>query len=936
MKKVVFAVFIFSFFMLFAGQKQDLQFILGLCSDKNYSLAKTEILKFLQKYPDGQYKQKAIYLLAEVYYNSKEYDKALQRYEEAEKLLPEYNDKIVLGRAKCYYNLGELSKAKVLLDGYSYKDNLEQVYYFLSLIAYNRDDFIQSVIQSKSSLDAKQTGYARVQLILSYLALDKPEQAAEELNGSIQDKEYGQNLLNYLSYLLGKKQHQKIVELKVDESKLTPKVLENYKTILGIANYNLKKYTESLGILQNLENPNAKFYKALVYLAQGENEKAKEIFSVLKNSTNQEIEANSSFYLAKMKSETSPMNAIYDLKNFVQAHPSHEFSGSAFYLIGWNYFKLNKFVKSEFYLKKSLSFQLDKQMSSDAIFLCGESLFAQDKLQESLKFYQDYLDEKSGNKSFADQAYYKIGVANYRLEKSSVAQDKFKAVINLFPNSLKLASSYFYLGEIEFQNKNYKQAKAYFLQSIGKEKSESTYSRLAATCYKLGELTESSEYLTKVKNVNLYEKFLLEGDIFFSKQNLNLALESYNKALTAKNADKTEIMVRIASVYYNGQDYEKALQIYQDLYKDSHDVDYLLNIANIYFAKEDYKNAVKFFISYKEKSKSTSPDLLFSIANCYYNEGDYRQSVVYYKSVIYPQSKFLQEALDGLVWAGSCDSAIAVESELNQLFAKYSDNSFKSDIMMKKINYFQNQQNPTKTVDACKEFLSVKPQDLQVNLILSKNYALLGEYKKADNVLSVCKTDDPEVILSWAKLKLKQNDTLGALEKLQKGALSAKNQPIWLEYLRLLSLKVSPIFESKFAEFSSFANQVYLQQAKIYKVDYLIRSKDYPKATVLVNELRGSKYEEIVSKAGYFLGLIYYEQQQYKEAVIEFLKTVYLFPDRQDLALQANVKAIYCYYYLKDPSRATIIYDKIKNNLTEKMAKEIAFMLGVTYEKDNI
>ncbi len=935
MKKGVLVIFAFSFFMLFAGQKQDLQFILGLCSDKNYALAKTEILKFLQKYPSSQYKPKAIYLLAEVYYNSKEYDNALQKYEEVEKLLPEYNDKIILGRAKSYYNLGELSKAKVILDGYSYKDNLEQVYCFLSLIAYERKDFIQSVIQSKNSLNVKPTGYARVQLILSYLALDKPEQAKEELTASLQDREYGQNLLNYLSYLLGKKQHQKIVDLEVDESKLSPKALENYKTILGIANYNLKKHSEALEILQSLENPNAKFYKALVLLAQGENDKAKEIFLNLKNSSNQEIEANSSFYLAKLKSETSPMNAIYDLKNFVQEHPSHEFSGSAFYLIGWNYFKLNKFQKAEFYLKKSLSFSLDKQMQADAIFLCGESLFAQDKLQESLKFYQDYLNDKS-NKNFADQAYYKMGVANYRLERNTVAQDRFKSVINLFPTSSKLASSYFYLGEIEFQAKNYKQAKAYFLQSIAKEKSESTYSRLAATCYKLGELTESSEYLSKVKSVNLYEKYLLEGDIHFSKQKLNLALESYNKALNAKNANKTEIMIRIASVYYNGQDYDNALQIYQDLYKKSNEVDYLLNIANIYFAKEDFSNAVKYFILYKDKSNSSSPDLLFSIANCYYNKGDYRQSVVYYKKVIYPKSKFLQEALDGLIWAGSCDSAIAVESELNQLLAKYPNKSFKSNVLMQKINYFQNLGNSAKTVEACKEFLAVKPQDLQVNLILAKNYAVLGEYKKADNVLSVCKTDNPEVVLSWSKLKLKQNDTLGALDKLQKGALSSKNQPIWLEYLRLLSLRVSPIFESKFAEFSSFANQVYLQQAKIYKVDYLIKSKDYPKATVLVNELRGSKHEEIVSKAGYFLGLIYYEQQQYKEAVIEFLKTVYLFPDRQDLALQANVKAIYCYYYLKDPSRATTIYDKIKNNLTEKKAKEIAFMLGVTYEKDNI
>ncbi len=933
MRKLTLLFCAFFAFSLFAGQKQDLQFILGLCSDQNYSLAKTELLKFLQKYPRGDHSSKAKYLLAEVYFNLQDYEQALQKYQEVEKLLPEFDDKVCLGKAKCYYFLQEFPKAKSLLSGYSYKSKKEQVYYYLALIAYRREDFIQSVVQSQNSLRAKPTGYARAQLVLSYLALKSPEKARAEIENSVKDKEYGKNLLNYLSYLLGAESYKEVITISVELANLESKEQNNYNTVLGIAHYNLANYQRAIEILQDLENPRARFYLGVSLLAEEKEEEAKKIFSALQNSANSEIAANSSFYLAKMKSKISPMNAVYDLKKFVQDHPSHRFSGSAFYLIGWNYFNLEKYQKSEFYLKKSLSHPLSKQLLADALFLYAESLFAQDSLVLAISAYQGYLEK---GEQFADQAYYKLGLINYRLDKFAKSRENFHKVIGDFPKSLKVASSYFYLGEIDFAQKKFAQANDYFLKFLQYEKSESAYSRLAAVNYKLGNLKKAAEYLAKVKKVNLYEKYLLQGDIYFDQQKLEMALENYQKALEAKNANKTEVNLRIASVYYNGQEYDKALQIYQELYEKDKASDYLLDIANIYFAKEDYQSAVKYFVLYESKIKKENPDLHFSIANCYYNGGDYLQSIVYYKKLILPKSKLLQEGLEGLVWAAACDSTIDVAKELSALFASSQDKAFRLQLLHTEIEYFQNNKLPDKAVNSCQKFLSIRPQDLQVNLLLAKNYIELGEYKKADNVYSVCQTDDPQVVLNWAKLKLNQKDTLGALSKLQAGALKGQNQQVWLEYLRFLSMTESPIFQSKFAQYSTFADQLYLQQANIYKVEYLLKTKDFVKANEIINQLFSSKHEKVVSTAGYLSGLFFYEQKEYQKAVVEFLKTAYLFPDRQELVLQANIKAIYCYYYLKQPGKAKIIFDKVKNNLTENLLKKITFMLGLTYEKDNI
>ncbi len=935
MKKLVLFFCIFFAVSAYAGQKQDLQFILGLCSDQNYSLAKAELLKFLQKYPKGENKAKANYLLAEVYFNLQDYAQALQKYQEVEKFLPEFDDKVCLGKAKCYYYLEEFAKAKTLLSGYSYDNKKEQVYYYLGLIAYHRQDFMQSVVQCENSLRVKPTGYARAHLILSCLALNSGKKAKKEVERSVADAEYGKNLLNYLSYLLAEEAYQDVIDMKVDLSVLSHRAKEDYTTVLGIAHYNLDNQSKVVELLQELPNPRARFYLGLAYLSQAKLDDAKRLFAELQGSSNPEIAANSSFYLAKMKSEESPMNAIYDLKQFVQEHPSHRFSGSAFYLIGWNYFNLDKFKKAEFYLKKALSHQLTANLSSDAVFLSAESVFAQDKLPEAALLYGRYLQEDK-SKKFFDQAYYKLAVIHYRkgeLVKSALI---FLRVIKDYPNSVKVASSYFYLGEIEFSQKKFEQSNAYFLKFLQYEKSESAYSRLAAVNYKLGNLKKAADYLSKVKKVNLYEKFILQGDIYFDEQKLNLALENYQKALEAKNANKTEAKIRMASVYYNAQDYDKSLQVYQELYQKQNQPDYLLNIANIYFAKEDYQSAVKYFVSYENKTKSKNPDLYFSIANCHYNSGNYLESIVYYKKLIFPKSKLLSEGLEGLVWAGVCDSAVNVQAQLKALLSRYKSKPFTLKVLQKEIDYFQNNNLPAEAVKSCQQFLKLRPQDLQVNLLLANNYIALGEYQKADNVYKVCKTSDPQVILNWAKLKFNQKDTLGALQKLQTGALQGRDQQVWLEYLRFLSLTKSPIFESKFAHFSRFADKVYLQQAKVYKAEYLIKSKEFTQAGVVINQLFGSKHEQIVSKAGYLAGLLLYRQQDYQKAVVEFLKTAYLFPDNQELALQSNIKAIYCYYYLKQPGKAKIIFDKVKNNLTEKMHKKITFMLGLTYEKDNI
>ncbi len=68
MKKIIIISLILVFVaLLFADQKEDLQFAVGLYRDKNYELAKVELNKFLANYPQSEVEADVKFLLGNIY-----------------------------------------------------------------------------------------------------------------------------------------------------------------------------------------------------------------------------------------------------------------------------------------------------------------------------------------------------------------------------------------------------------------------------------------------------------------------------------------------------------------------------------------------------------------------------------------------------------------------------------------------------------------------------------------------------------------------------------------------------------------------------------------------------------------------------------------------------------------------------------------------------
>jgi len=935
MRKILILLSVILFGSLLSSQKEDLQFIVGLYGDKNYDLAESELLKFLQENTKSKFLPKAEYLLGNIYYNKNEYQKALNQYRRLKKMLPQYDDKITLSIGKCYYYLKDFKKSKTVLSNYKYETKLYEVYYYLSLIAFEQGDYAQSILECKKSLENKYTNFVQTQLLRNYISIDKDKLAKQTLLASKSNESFFENVILYFSYLLEREKYKEIIVYKVSNFPSGSFFFLDYQTIRGIAFYYLADYQKSVEILETIKTDKGKFYYALSLFRLGNSELAKKIFVDLINSNSQEISLNSRLYLIRIKSISQPMNAIYDLIEFLKNDKSGRFSGPAFYLMGWNYYKMKDYQNSQIYLKKSLEINQDKKSSDNTLYLYADALFEMEQFQESKENLSKYISEYK-NGSFIDEAYYKLAIIYYNQQEIKKAKVKFKTLISLYPKSSKLAMSHFYLGDIYFKEKNYTMAEKNFLKSLDLQDNQSTYSRLAGVYYSQGKYQLSSKYLKKVKEVNLYEKYLLQGDIEYKSQKYQLALKNYNLALESKGAIKEDISKRIAKVYYGVGQYQKAVSIYVELYSLYQKKSYLLLIAECYFAKENYEESSNYFQKYIELTKNAKDNVIISLANSYYNQEKYLESVEYYKKLIYTKGEFVSQAIDGIFWASSVYEGINFIAIMDDIFSLHDDKNLKKQIISKKIEFYLANENYKNVIKESKNYLVLAPDERKVIGSLIVAYIELRQYNNAQKVFLSMKVLDEELTYEWAKMNIILNDTTAALKNLQLATSKSKQEKIWLFYLEILAQKNSPLFLSKYKEFLKFAQNIFLEKADLFKIEYLILNKEYILAKRSIDKLLQSSHTQIVAKANYFGALNLFEQKNYSKALIIFLRTAYLFPELEDLVRDSKKQAIYCHYQLKEIEKAREIFENLRDKLSEKEKKDITFMLGGTYEKENI
>ena len=271
-------------------------------------------------------------------------------------------------------------------------------------------------------------------------------------------------------------------------------------------------------------------------------------------------------------------------------------------------------------------------------YLWGHVLYKQEKFELAEPKFQALINNYP-NSLFVENAWYAIGQLNYKLENYEDSRGAFKHVVDEFPNSAFRDDAQHLIAQGFLNEKNYEQASAEF-DKLATEEYKNYVDLQAEAMYKaaycmnqLGRDDDAigryTNFITKFPNSQyVTAAYFDQGAIYSKQKDYENARINYELALqnTEDRALQAEIKSAIGRTYYDQEDYENAIVAYNELLEEYPESEFIaearLGIADSYFKLSNWSEAAAGY----ELVLNKHPDQLDYIPYCSYQIGE-----AYYK-----------------------------------------------------------------------------------------------------------------------------------------------------------------------------------------------------------------------------------------------------------------------------------------------------------------
>jgi len=656
---------------------------------KDYTVAVEELKKALDIKSD--YPQ-ARYLLAECYFQQKEYMLAQVEYERVvtDSEINEYTDDALWGSGWCYYLLEEYGEAarrfSKLLNDFPDSDLALQARHKLGKSYFQGNNYPETIkiyrefLEKYSEYQGKELEEVYYLLGQAYLRSEKYAEAEESFYNLLfffpgfelasEVKYY-----NALSLFKENKYEEAIVQLKdlISEAEIGDNRKEEAQYLLARCLLNLQEYSEAIENLESLKQfevedsllEKASFDLALAYSRQGEKEKA-----------------------------------ILEFQEFVEKYPQSELINSAHFELGKDLYDLKKY-------KLALA-ELEKTSTDEALYLIGKSSKELGDQEGEIAAFEE-LREKYPRSNFSQEAYFRLGNYYYNQNRYKEAIEEFNKIVQFFPQSPFLSESCYWMGWSYSKLTDYKKAGEYFNQVEEDEENFDLGQRArfmaAESWYNLKDYQKARE---------AYEKFI----------------EMYPEGDFSANAQYA-----IAWTYLENKDYKLSIEEFKKLisiYPDSKFIEEAqFRVSKNYFLSEDKDIAKeelgKFINSYSKSNFRAEAMYLLSQVNL--QEEDWMDSIINLDRLVreYPDSQYLSEALYGLCFSYFKKDEYEKAIEVGERYLKdYSSLKYGDDILYTKAVCWEMLDNEEKAIFDYQNLMSKFPQSPYV----AKAQERLEELKK--------------------------------------------------------------------------------------------------------------------------------------------------------------------------------------------------------------
>ncbi len=851
----------------FSGEKEDFSLAKGAYSDKLFEIAGKQFAGFLLKYPGSKKIHLAHFYLAECEFRQRHFEKAEAEYELASRA-KETKEKSICMAGKCLFAEKQFDKAAAsltrFLKDYPETELAPDASYWLAEAFFNKKEFKKASEIYRQILkkypDCSYAEYALLSSGICFYKLNQLKEAISSFRNMIAEFPESK-LIPGAEFWLGQ------TYVKAGDLKKAQNVFREI-----IKNCPRSEYSDDV-----------QYSAAFVCLKLGNYEEAIKSFNQLKRTFPESRYVDEACYnIAKSYNEMQKgEEAVAAYNEFIQKFPSSKLIPLALYNLAECYTCLNDWEKAGLSYQKLLNGYPKNPLAEKSQFRIGFHYYSNGSYEKAELSWHEFL-KKFPSTSLAPFALFCLGSTCYSQGKPDEAIQAYKKLKDGNLQKEWREKGHFYLGAALLKEGKYKEAINEF-ESFEREFPESSLMpeavSCAGQCYLLkGEYNSARTCFEKAVSLSpglsnlLYLKI---GDCFFSEGLMKEAITGYNRV---KGKISCLAKFRTGRALYCQDEFDRAIPIFQSLAGEknylSDDALYwlagcLLKAGKMEDAEKNYLNLIR-----QHPESELLPGVFFNLGNIQYRKKSFNNALEIYIKVckMFPQT---EEACECRFWMGICQFKLGNRERGKKLLEEYistlPEGKWKQQAQFQTAKYFFEK----KEFDKAKKIL-LPLIEYHDNTIRADAHYLLGCCLQAGGKY---------------KLAITEFDEISRIYPHGRRAIEA-----WFKIANLLNL------ENNHEE----ALNVYKKIAEgdnendfLYETLYcmgktLQKLGKYREAVRTFRQIQITGDEEVSAEIQFRIAGCCQELGEIDEAILEYLKAAYLYPDNLNWAIRSQECAARC------------------------------------------
>ncbi|MFA6349602.1 MAG: tetratricopeptide repeat protein [Candidatus Omnitrophota bacterium] len=356
--------------------------------------------------------------------------------------------------------------------------------------------------------------------------------------------------------------------------------------------------------------------------------------------------------------------AILAFKSLQKNFPRSKLLDDAYYSLGLAHFQREDYTSSKEVFERFQDEFKESNLKPQALYLLGTSLYNLGRFEEAVEVFKNIARIYSQDSELAQKAEYEIADCYDQMGNEKEAMERFKALRSKYPDSSLTPEVVWWLGEYYYRNKDFGLSRRYFNSLIQdfprSDLVASSYYALAST------YEEESKYAEAISNFNkvigsgsadlVGQAAVAIGNIYAKQNEFEAALKSYKEVADKYPNLAGLIYPKMAEMYYKSGDSEEAIKLYRktmDMVPVKQMSEVQFKIAEIAQAKGNSDEAIGEYLKvtylYSENEALTVKALL-RVASIYEERKDFKEAAKIYLRVISMKTQEAKFAQDRLEW----------------------------------------------------------------------------------------------------------------------------------------------------------------------------------------------------------------------------------------------------------------------------------------------